>query len=63
MDKKQHTPADTAIAALNALTSRDKEQAHIDADKILLRLLEQYGQQAVITAYIAASDRVGFFYI
>lgn len=57
------TDTEEAVAVLDALTDENKEQAHINADNVLLKALKDLGQDKVATAYVAAAYRVGFFYI
>jgi hypothetical protein len=51
------------IAELNALDpTDDNEEAHYDADALLLDFLRALGYSAVASAYEAARKRVGFAY-
>lgn len=56
------TAAETAIAKLNALTDDDPEQAHCEAENILVAFLKEIQCEAVANAFDAANSRVGFWY-
>jgi hypothetical protein len=56
------TPAQEAVAKLNALTSHDPETAHGRADEILCEFIRSIGHAEVAEAFEAAADRVGFWY-
>jgi hypothetical protein len=50
------------IERLNALTDDDPEAAHEEADKLLTDALLITGMNDVVTAYVSAHHRVGFWY-
>ena len=52
-----------AIKLLDALTGADQECAHIEADNILLAVLETAGYKDVADAYERAQERVRFWYL
>ena len=52
---------DEATKRLNALNG-DPEGDHIEADDILLDVLEANGFAGVASAYRKAEDRIGFWY-
>lgn len=57
--------AAAAVAQLKRMDGgRSKEDAHIEADEILCKVLKAAGPEyaAVADAYYAARDRVGFWY-
>ncbi len=56
------TPAQEAIAKLEALTWNDPELAHQEADEILCKFLRAMGHRDVAAAFGAAQKRVGFWY-
>lgn len=56
------TPAQEAVAKLQALTWADPEEAHGEADEILCEFLRAIGHTGVAAAFEAAADRVGFWY-
>lgn len=47
-----------AVERLNTLTKSDPEQAHLDADGILL----EFAPPAVREAWLAANGRIDFWY-
>lgn len=53
---------DEVITRLNAVTGADQEDAHIEADRLLLDALLLLGGSEVVSAYQAARERVGFWY-
>lgn len=59
---KQAMTKEELIERLNALTNSDKEAAHAEADCLLTDALLLAGMGDVVDAYIAAKDRVGFWY-
>ena len=52
---------DEATKRLNALNG-DREGDHIEADGILLEVLEASGFAGVVNAYRNANDRIGFLH-
>lgn len=55
--------SDQAIFLLNELKkSVDKEDAHGQADKILLEFLRSNGHEEVAKTYEKVRDKVGFWY-
>ena len=50
------------IERLNALTKGDPEIAHGEADDLLIAFLRWSGHSNVADAWVAACDRVGFWY-
>ena len=50
------------IERLNELTDGDPESAHSEADRLITDALLIAGMRDVAEAYIAARDRVGFWY-
>ena len=59
---KQARTKKQVISRLNALTDGDAEAAHIEADKLLTDALLIANMADVVDAYMAARDRVGFWY-
>ena len=53
---------DEIIERLNALTDGDPEEAHSEADKLVTDALFLAGMNDVAEAYLAAMNRVGFWY-
>lgn len=51
-----------AIEELDTLDGFDPEEAHTDAESILLAFLRHAGYTRVADAFEAANDRVGFWY-
>jgi len=51
-----------AVEKLNALTGKDPEREHGEAEEIVLALLRRKGFGAVAKAFDDAGDRVGFWY-
>lgn len=51
-----------AIDKLNALTGDDQESDHIDADRILVQMLNETEFKEVADAWNRADERVGFWY-
>lgn len=53
-----------AVKKLKGLTNNDfdNEQVHLDADEILLEVLEAYGCEDVAKAYVELQDTVTFWY-
>lgn len=51
-----------AVKRLNALEGYDPETAHIDADAILLMVLDTNGLQEVADAYKVTKRKAGFWY-
>lgn len=49
---------DEIVAALDAISPGDAEGAHAEADELLLKAVPP----EVLNAWIAARDRVGFWY-
>jgi hypothetical protein len=56
------TPAQEAVAQLDALSWNDPETAHGRADEILCEFIRAIGHAEVAVAFEAAADRVGFWY-
>lgn len=59
---KQAMTKEEVIERLNALTAGDPDSAHGEADRLLTDALLIAGMRDVVEAYIAARDRVGFWY-
>jgi hypothetical protein len=53
------TLKDEAVQRLDALKAG--KTAHIEADEILLRFLEQEGHPELIEAFLRAEERIGFW--
>ena len=52
-----------AIQSLNDIKDGDDEEdAHRDADHVLLRYLYTIGEKQLVRAYLAAKGRVNFWY-
>jgi hypothetical protein len=56
------TPAQEAVAKLQALTGHDPEEEHGDAEEILCEFIRAIGHAEVADAFEAAANRVGFWY-
>ena len=54
--------SEEAVNKLEQLNRRDSEQAHIDADDILVEFLANQGFGAVADAFSKAQDDIGFCY-
>jgi hypothetical protein len=54
--------SEEAVNKLEQLNRRDSEQAHIDADDILVEFLANQGFGAVADAFSKAQDDIGFWY-
>lgn len=53
---------DRAIALLESIDLDDAEQAHIEADRLLLQFLETNGHLEVANAYRRVREQAGFRY-
>jgi hypothetical protein len=53
------TIEDEAIQKLDAL--KPSKTAHVEADEILLRYLEEAGLSALVQAFLRAEERIGFW--
>lgn len=53
---------DRAIALLESIDLNDAEQAHIEADRLLLQFLETNGHLEVANAYRRVREQAGFRY-
>lgn len=54
--------ADQAITLLASIDLNDAEQAHIEADRLLLQFLETNGYLVVANAYRRVREQAGFRY-
>lgn len=60
---KQAQTVEEVVSRLNALTEHDPEEAHAEADKLLLdALLTIKNGHKIVSAYMDARERVGFWY-
>lgn len=53
---------DQAITLLESIDLDDAEQAHIEADRLLLQFLETHGHLEVANAYRRVREQAGFWY-
>lgn len=53
---------DQAITRLESISLDDTEQAHIEADRLLLQFLETHGHLEVANAYRRVREQAGFRY-
>ena len=58
----QATTKEEVLSRLEALTYDDPEGAHYEADRLLMDALLLVGMNDVVTAYLEAKDRAGFWY-
>ena len=56
------TPAQEAVAKLQALSPEYPDTEHIEAEKILCEFIRTIGHADVADAFEAARRRVGFWY-
>jgi predicted GNAT family N-acyltransferase len=54
--------SEEAVNKLEQLDDRDPEQAHLDADAILVEFLASQGFGTVADAYCKAQEYIGFWY-
>lgn len=53
---------DDAISELLSLSVGDREEAHVEADNILLEFLRKNGHESLADAYVDVRAAIGFWY-